>query len=70
MGVYKEKWIGREMNTVENEKNWKWNWRINEKLEETKLYYPAILFLNFFVGIMAISSHSLLFVWKSSVRRG
>lgn len=31
--------------------------------------YPAILFLSFLLGIMAISSHTRLLVWKSNVRR-
>ena len=32
--------------------------------------YPAILFLKGLLGMMAISSQILLFVWKSRVRRG
>ena len=37
--------------------------------EQTMITYPAIWFRNLLLGMIAISSHTRLFVWKSSVRR-
>ena len=37
--------------------------------DELSKTYPAILFLNFLLGMIATSSHTRLLVWKSSVRR-
>lgn len=37
---------------------------------ESSCTYPAILLRRDLLGMIAISSHILLFVWKSKVRRG